>query len=170
MYSRYHDRPERPIQVPENYSGCAFSDRRSSADDLSSYSAPRRIDVAKPTPPPEPNPSQGMPPPPRTILLPPPKEQTRREPPCEEKTPTQAPPPCAERSKEETAHREDHRERSAAFLQPFQGLFGNVGPAFPFSHGLGFDELLIIGLIILLSHSGQDSDLILWLALLLFCG
>ena len=38
-----------------------------------------------------------------------------------------------------------------------------------FSGGLQFEELLLIGLIILLAHSEQESDVILWLALLLFC-
>ena len=54
--------------------------------------------------------------------------------------------------------------------KPVGTLFGSIGSAFPFSHGIGFDELLIIGLILLLARSGQDSDMILWLALLLFCG
>ena len=38
-----------------------------------------------------------------------------------------------------------------------------------FSGGLQFEELLLIGLIILLARSEQESDVILWLALLLFC-
>ncbi|MBQ2734229.1 MAG: hypothetical protein IJF33_00200, partial [Clostridia bacterium] len=51
-----------------------------------------------------------------------------------------------------------------------QSLFGSREHSFPLSHGIGFDELLIIGLILLLSRNGQDNDLILWLVLLLFCG
>lgn len=43
-------------------------------------------------------------------------------------------------------------------------------PSLPFADGLDFDQLLILGLILLLSHSGTDSDIILWLGLLLFCG
>ncbi len=35
--------------------------------------------------------------------------------------------------------------------------------------GLHFEELLLIGLILLLARSDQGSDVILWLALLLFC-
>ncbi len=35
--------------------------------------------------------------------------------------------------------------------------------------GLHFEELLLIGLILLLARSDQGNDLILWLALLLFC-
>ena len=43
-------------------------------------------------------------------------------------------------------------------------------PFVPFAGGLDFDQLLILGLILLLSHSGKDSDIVLWLGLLLFCG
>ena len=35
--------------------------------------------------------------------------------------------------------------------------------------GIRFEELLLIGLIILLARTDQGSDVILWLALLLFC-
>ena len=35
--------------------------------------------------------------------------------------------------------------------------------------GVRFEELLLIGLIILLARTEQGSDVILWLALLLFC-
>jgi len=38
-----------------------------------------------------------------------------------------------------------------------------------FLEGLHFEELLLIGLILLLARSDQGNDLILWLALLLFC-
>lgn len=50
------------------------------------------------------------------------------------------------------------------------GLLGGLGSAFPFGHGIGFEELLILGLIILLSKDAGDSDTVLWLGLLLFCG
>ena len=39
-----------------------------------------------------------------------------------------------------------------------------------FSGGFGFEELLIIGLILLIAQSGTDDDIILLLALLLFIG
>ncbi len=56
---------------------------------------------------------------------------------------------------------------------------GGKGIAFPnfkfnigriFSGGFGFEELLIIGLILLISQNGADDDIILLLALLLFIG
>ena len=37
------------------------------------------------------------------------------------------------------------------------------------SDSLGFEEILLIGLILLLARSEQKSDVVLWLALLLFC-
>lgn len=46
-------------------------------------------------------------------------------------------------------------------------LFGGVLPSFP--GGLEGDELLLLGLILLLARSGEGSDLLPWLALLLFC-
>ncbi len=53
---------------------------------------------------------------------------------------------------------------------PLQGLLGNFGIRAPFSQGLGFDELLILGLMLLLSHNESDPDILLFLGLLLFCG
>ncbi len=46
-------------------------------------------------------------------------------------------------------------------------LFGGHLPSFLGS--IGFEELLLLGLILLLSHTEGSSDVILWLALLLFC-
>ena len=42
--------------------------------------------------------------------------------------------------------------------------------ASPFSDGLDFEQLLILGLILLLSHNGEDPDIVLWLGLLLLLG
>lgn len=38
-----------------------------------------------------------------------------------------------------------------------------------FSNGIGFDELLLLGVILLLLENGEDSEMIPYLALLLFC-
>lgn len=46
-------------------------------------------------------------------------------------------------------------------------LFGGVLPALP--GGLEGDELLLVGLILLLARSGEGADILPWLALLLFC-
>ena len=108
MYSRFPRNSERPIRLPDHYSGCAFSE----TDEVTS-------------PPPSP--------PPVTNTPSPPKEEPSKN--------------CAKGE-----------------ILP---IFGK--PLHLFSGGLQFEELLLIGLIILLAHTEQDSDVILWLALLLFC-
>lgn len=148
MYSRYHDRAQPPLQIPENYGGSAFSDRSHVIEEAP---PPRRIDVAKPTPLSEKTTPSGMAPLPRPILLPPA--------PPEQKT---------ERKEQEAACGESSKPMGApATLPGF--LHKREGPESRLL-GLGFDELLLLGLIVLLSLDGQSSDLILWLVLLLFCG
>ena len=127
MYSRFSNSPPRNVQIPEHYSGCAFS--AGAPSDLPSHA----LGVARPTPPP-----------------------TDTEPPSppvysdalhvKEDVPPPPPP---------TASPSEHTTPSALPL---------------FANGLDFDQLLILGLILLLSHSGKDSDIVLWLGLLLFCG
>lgn len=147
MYSRSQDRSGAPIRVPEHYSGCAFSNTRPSPphkQDPTPQKPPLHHPTpTKPSPPPRKAPEEHpfvAHTPPPALLLP----------------PVSAPP------KEEP--------KSMLPSKPIGSLLGSIGSAFPFSHGIGFDEILIIGLIILLARSGQDSEMILWLALLLFCG
>lgn len=45
-----------------------------------------------------------------------------------------------------------------------------LGLSVPFLRGIGFEELLLLGLILLLAQSEEDPSTVLWLALLLFCG
>ena len=79
--------------------------------------------------------------------------------------PPQLPPlPVQEESQKESV--ETMRPSHAPHLSLLEG----TGKAFPFSHGIGSEELLLLGLILLLARNGQDSDMILWLALLLFSG
>ncbi|NLW74570.1 MAG: hypothetical protein GX057_06765 [Clostridiales bacterium] len=55
---------------------------------------------------------------------------------------------------------------------PLKGLFSSIVPPGFGKHGegeFGFEELLLIGLILLLSQSDADNDILLLLALLLFC-
>ncbi len=139
MYSRYHNRSDAPLRVPEHYSGYAFSER------TAQQSPPHHIDVAKPTFPPPAN-ETPMPAPPRPALPPPPQHHVPRTPAIEE--PCEPTPPV-----------------------PFLPGFGQINTKnFPFGHGIGFEELLLIGLIVLLSGSEGGSDMVLWLALLLFLG
>ena len=146
MYSRANNRSEHPIRIPEHYSGCAFSGSKSEkSPPKEDHFPPRRYpEAAKPTPPKVPR---------EEISPVQPSPSTTSQ---SFSAPIPIPPP--------------QKEKPPTAPQPFQGLLGSIGSAFPFSHGLGFDELLIIGLILLLGHTSQDSDMILWLALLLFCG
>ncbi|MBQ8311474.1 MAG: hypothetical protein IJX80_10730 [Clostridia bacterium] len=151
MYSRYSNRPEKPIRIPEHYSGCAFSEYRTE-------DAPTRtLGVAKPSPPPQEPPSP-------TILV----------------VPTEPPPSV---SQEPQAHRKEDEEcllphaSKEAPSKPkeearpaMKSLLGGFGKGLTFSKGLDFDQLLILGLILLLSHSEQDSEIVWWLGLLLLCG
>lgn len=139
MYSRYHNPSGKTVQIPDNYSGCAFAEPKvhvvseKSPAHREHFTPPtdvRRVEVAKPTlPDPAPIP---MP----ISQAPPQKESEPKEPPA----------------------------------LPASGLFGNLGKHLPLSQGLGFEELLLLGLILLLSQTEQSSDIVLWLALLLFCG
>ena len=142
MYSRYHNPDGKAVQLPDNYSGCAFSAQKSSFFEPKPHEhfAPptdaRRVEIAKPT------------------LPNTPIKEDVQEVPKEAKTtlgeacPTDVPPPPP----------------------PALGFLGSLGKHFSPASGLGFEELLLLGLIILLSQTDQSSDVVLWLALLLFCG
>ena len=137
MYSRYHN--EKTIKIPENYSGCAFAEQKTSSvgtppyprEHFSPAQEVRRMEVAKPT------------------LPEPISKPALHEEPKTEKEPI---------SKEEPV------------ALPVSSPLGGLGKSSFLPQGLGFEELLILGLILLLSQSEQDSDIVLWLALLLFCG
>ena len=49
-------------------------------------------------------------------------------------------------------------------------LFRQNGRLQSLLHSVGFEELLLLGLILLLAGSEEYSDTVLWLVLLLFCG
>ena len=127
MYSRFQNRPEEGIRIPEHYSGCAFSQSPSPSEKPREEALrPRPIEPTRPSPPSKTPPLPRLPPPA------PPKE-----------------PPTPPSS---------------------SNVLGGLGKSFPFSHGIGFDELLLLGLILLLAQSKKDHETLLWLALLLFCG
>ena len=129
MYSRFPRRSEPSVQIPEHYSGCAFS----------------------------------------------PSEQ----PPFEKKLPPSPDPVCAQSPKKEEG---EHHGQEIALTAPdhtpvsascggnlhdgLRSIFGGSLPFFP--SGMNFEELLLIGLILLLARNDQENDVILWLALLLF--
>ena len=122
MYSRFPNRAERNVQIPEHYSGCAFS---------TSKQAPQEA----PTP-----------------LAPPPPPQHSSE--------TETPLPTAVTC---DANKEDNADREVS--RALRHTFG--GPLSFFPAGMKFEEILLIGLILLLARSDQENDIILWLALLL---
>ena len=70
--------------------------------------------------------------------------------------PPPPPPPCPPPPKPEPPPEKSHCD-----------LFGGSLPTLP--GGLEGDELLLIGLILLLARSGEGTDVLPWLALLLFC-
>ena len=46
----------------------------------------------------------------------------------------------------------------------------NLASHFPFGHGLGFEELFLLGLILVLFNNQADDQIIVLLIVLLFCG
>ncbi|MBR3895382.1 MAG: hypothetical protein IKJ35_09625 [Clostridia bacterium] len=138
MYSRYHDRP---VPVPENYGGIAFSETAPPKE-----MSPHRLDVAKPTPPPatEGKDTSVMPPPPKAVKLPPKPDVPLA--PSREEAKAELPEPSEKAS-------ETHLDGRLRFLR-----------------GMRFDDLLLLALLLMLSENGTESDVVLWLALLLFCG
>lgn len=97
-----------------------------------------------------------------------PRRPTPPEPPDGGRLEIATPTPAAPSPPEAPPHAPDAPKKDAA-LQP-TSLLSPLGHAFPFSHGLGFEELLILGLILLLARTDEPGDTLLWLVLLLFCG
>ena len=136
MYSRFQNREERPVQIPEHYSGCAFSATDGRTEKAPLKSAPPLLEVAHPSP----DPSHVQETPPRNDL-----------------------PTCVP---QESAHTEPSAHDAPVSSHKAPRLLGNLGLAFPFSHGVGFEELLLIGLILMISQEGKNDDLV-WLLILL---
>lgn len=92
------------------------------------------------------------------------------EPPPIKKPPTDLPPPPC-KDVEENAEEQPH-------VEPPVPAPSHSCPPFPFAKGLlsrlsegdtELDTLLILGLIFLLLHDGEDTEIVLWLLLLLLC-
>ncbi len=143
MYSRYYGNRQGDLRLPENYSGCAFP--REATEKERTHTSPPPSFLHDP-------PLTKKPPadPPPLILPSVPEEDppTSENDACKEApspAPSSAPP------------------LPAPTDAPAHGLLSHL------SKGLDFDQLLIMGLILLLLHSGEDSEMVLWLVLLLFC-
>ncbi len=151
MYSRYHDRADGgAIRIPAHYSGCAFSDTRT--DVLPT----RFLEVAKPSP----AHSDGQ-----EIkteasrLARVSKEPSENSPLCNSVDGGDA---CAH-NPTQTSEQED--SPVFALLNPVRQLLASLKGG-----GQESDRILLIGLILLLSQGEKDSDILLWLVLLLLCG
>ncbi len=146
MYSRFPRSSDRPIRLPEHYSGCAFSASPPSMPPSERPPIPVPFSPASPEP-----------------------EERRDDDIAEEENKAVPPPPGGSGPAPEAERKKDEHPPFVPSVLPegLRSLFGGRLPAFP--GGMAFDELLLLGLILLLSHNDQQSDVILWLALLLFC-
>ena len=153
MYSKYSDKSDPDIRIPEHYSGCAFSNVKKAPAPYIGKNPSTFLEVGTPTPPSPPTP---------------PLQKFTEQPVAEEK-PVFIDPP-QEITEPIPTEAATEKKQAIPTLGPLSGLFGNIGSAFPFSHGIGFEELLILGMIILLSRNEGESDIVLLLGLLLFCG
>lgn len=140
MYSRFSGKQERVVQLPEHYSGWAFD-----------QAAEKRNESPQKKPPLQgPEIAKPTPPPHREATAP-------------VTAPTEHEEALSSSAAPATIESEDGQSIPT-------GLFGGLGKTFPFSHGIGFEELLLLGLILLLARDEEDRDTVLWLGLLLFCG
>ena len=156
MYSRYDHRRDSTVRLPENYSGTAFLGNAISP--ATHEPTAQRIEIGKPS-------SRETAPRERLPITDPPQKTTWEAP--------KQKPPVKESGIEERIHPPSANAPSAPSHHPPMTpptLGGLLDHAFPLAHGLGFEELLLIGLIILLAHGEQSSNVTTWLALLLFCG
>ncbi len=146
MYAKDIRPPRRPsVTPPQNYSGTAFSEPRHT--------------VTPKVPSPKPPPAVAEPP-----TLPPPLPA----PPPENKTPEQSAPVSASECTEFTECTECTKCTEDKTPSPRGILSSLIPPGFSDSDAdFGFEELLLVGLIFLLSRGESDSDILLMLALLL---
>lgn len=152
MYSRFSAKDTHSgVQIPEHYSGCAFSQADGRLEKPFAKSTSPLLEVARPTP----TPMQAT----THELNDPPQEKP-------------ATPSITSNSTHEQKQTDQKEAQPTAAVSLLKSprLLGGLGSSFPFSHGIGFEELLILGLIFLLSQGETDSSTVLLLGLLLFCG
>lgn len=139
MYSRYDISREKKLRLPENYGGCAFSERHTRSEPQ------RQLDIATPSREPH--------------------DESRKQAPvaAPSEKPQQTLPVLSERLGERCEN-EACAKTSRLSDTDHKAL---AKKNFPFGHGIGFEEMLLIGVIALLSESENGNDLLLWLMLLL---
>jgi len=159
MYSRYHDRADTGIRIPAHYSGCAFSEVRTEEPPS------RFLEIAKPSPrqmpPRERDEKQSMPadmPPAHAVRLS--EDADAKKPPFDEKKEE-----CeAQADAVASVAKEAVPTGAFSWLPSLGQMLGNLGG------GKDGDRVLLLGLILLLSQGERESDMVLWLILLLLCG
>lgn len=162
MYSRYENPSKRPVRLPEHYGGSAFSQ-----EPTAPFSLPKREPVRSFS-------KDGV-----GEKVSPVADRLMRAEKAEEKTEENSyVPAISDEIIEEAEECEDREEKAeqppaekSVFSSPinFAGLRRLLGG----KEGEGGEEkdrLLLLGLILLLSRTEGDSDILLWLSLLLLCG
>jgi hypothetical protein len=160
MYSRYGNDPKRPIRLPEHYGGSTFSQKPTEP-----ISVPKREPVKT-----YPHGVEEKASPVADRLL----RADRAEETIEEEavlfdSPTVFDASSLEENGEEKVPPTEKEKAPSA--SPFN--FAALRRLFGGKEGDGGDDqdrLLLLGLILLLSRTEGDSDILLWLSLLLLCG
>ena len=144
MYSGYHDRSDRQIRLPENYNGCAFGTRRETVVARPTEEI-RRVEIGKPS-----------------------LRATEAQVLGERRGDVEGDeiPTCEEIPLPDVSDKDIRKTEALPAIRSIP--IG--GKPFPSVHGIGFDEILLLGLIVLLSGCEESREIVLWLALLLFCG
>lgn len=152
MYSRYGDNAQRSVRLPEHYGGSAFLQQPTEA-----VKVPKRE-------PPKPLPREGIgekaSPVADRLLR---SENLEAEIP-ESTTFEESPEPQLPNEECNSLPSDEKTNPAPAFhFDTLRRLFGG-------EKGEDRDRLLLLGLILLLSRSEGESDILLWLSLLLLCG
>lgn len=158
MYSRYGDNGRRPVRLPEHYGGSAFSQQPTEP-----FNVPKR-EPARPLP--------------RTVgekaspvadrLL---REESAEREITELPSAPDAPEHFAERAEEKEEKKPTPPTEKPSIPSPLNfGALRRLLEGKGGESGEDQDRLLLLGLILLLSRTEGDSDILLWLSLLLLCG
>ena len=162
MYSRYGNDSKRPVRLPEHYGGSAFLQGPTESITVTKREPPptfSRVGIGE--------------------KVSPTADRLLRAEAAEEASDNALPvlpiPDVAEEITEEKEVPEQKEEQPPSLsiekksptspinFEGLRRLLGGTGEGEQ-------DRLLLLGLILLLSRSGEDSDILLWLSLLLLCG
>ena len=160
MYSRYGNNSARPVRLPEHYGGSAFSQQPTNPIPIPKRESPR------------PMPRDGV----GEKASPAADRLLRAEAIEKEEIDVPLLPDVSELPEEKEKEKEKEERGMASTPEksltasPFN--FGALRRLFGSKDGEGEDQdrLLLLGLILLLSRTEGDSDILLWLSLLLLCG